>query len=397
MVDRRVVRQVTDEERRARLARRHRLSPAERTDDVVRITDDLIALHATDASTVHLSAAARMVSPSTTAMERALYDDRTLVRMLGMRRTMFVVTDELAPVVQVSCTDAIAVVERRKLVQQLEQGGVAKDGARWLRKAERDTLAAVTERGEATASELSSMVPALRAQLTFGEGKTWGGTQGVATRVLSLLAAEGEIVRGRPRGSWSSSQYRWSPMSAWLPAGAHEVDAATAESELVRRYLAAFGPATAADIRWWTGWTAGKMTRALGRLDVTDVEIDGGPAHVLSGDEREVSPTEAWAAALPSLDPTAMGWAGRDWYVGAHRAALFDRSGNIGPTLWWDGRIVGVWAQRRDGEIVHRLLESVGRKAERAVALELSRVRALVGSARVTPRFRTPVERQLVD
>ena len=64
------------------------------------------------------------------------------------------------------------------------------------------------------------------------------------------------------------------------------------------------------------------------------------------------------AAALdqvPALDPTAMGWSQRDWYLGPHKEALFDRSGNVGPTIWWNGRIVGGWAQRRSGEIVVRL------------------------------------------
>ena len=49
-------RTVTADERRARLARRHRLLPEDRTDDVARIADDLVALHSTDPVTVYLSA-----------------------------------------------------------------------------------------------------------------------------------------------------------------------------------------------------------------------------------------------------------------------------------------------------------------------------------------------------
>jgi hypothetical protein len=82
-----------------------------------------------------------------------------------------------------------------------------------------------------------------------------------------------------------------------------------------------------------------------------------------------------------------MGWRERAWYVGDHTAALFDRSGNIGPTVWWDGRIVGGWAQRKDGEITVRLLEDAGAEAQRASGV--------VGPARITPRFRTPLEREL--
>jgi hypothetical protein len=91
-----------------------------------------------------------------------------------------------------------------------------------------------------------------------------------------------------------------------------------------------------------------------------------------------------------------MGWQERAWYLGEHRASCFDRSGNIGPTVWCDGRIVGGWAQRKDtGEVVVRLLEDVGGEAEQAVAEEAARVQAWIGAVRVTPRFRTPLEREL--
>ena len=91
-----------------------------------------------------------------------------------------------------------------------------------------------------------------------------------------------------------------------------------------------------------------------------------------------------------------MGWAGRDWYLGAYRSALFDRSGNAGPTIWWDGRVVGGWAQRPDGEIVLRLLEDIGRDARTAVDSEAERLRVWLGERRVLPRFSTPLVKELV-
>ena len=90
-----------------------------------------------------------------------------------------------------------------------------------------------------------------------------------------------------------------------------------------------------------------------------------------------------------------MGWTGRDWFLGEHRSTLFDRSGNAGPTVWCDGRVVGGWAQRRDGEIAIRLLEDVGADASSAVDDAAARLRVWLGDVRVTPRFRTPLEREL--
>jgi hypothetical protein len=90
-----------------------------------------------------------------------------------------------------------------------------------------------------------------------------------------------------------------------------------------------------------------------------------------------------------------MGWADRSWFLGPHAGPLFDRNGNIGPTVWCDGRIVGGWAQRPGGEVVFRLLEDIGAEASAAVEKEAAALAAWTGPVRVTPRFRTPLEKEL--
>jgi len=383
-------------ERRARLATRHRLVPARRADDVVDVVRSVVALHATDAASVYLSARARLNAPTVAAVEHALYDERALVRLLGMRRTMFVVPVGLAPIVQSACTEAIAVVERRKLVGHIEQGGVAADGEAWLARVGDATVAALETRGEALATELSADVPDLATEMKVGEGTKWAATQKLSNRVLSVLAAEERIVRGRPRGTWTSTQYRWAPRSAWLPDAEPAPPVEVARAELARRWLAAFGPGTAADLKWWTGWTMGAARSALAAVGAVEVDLDGAVGYVLADDVDPV-PTPAPAAALlPALDPTAMGWTQRDWYLGTHRGALFDRSGNIGPTVWWDGRIVGAWAQHRDGDVVTRLLEDVGGEASAAVTAAAQGLTEWLGAARIRSRFPTPLERELV-
>jgi hypothetical protein len=116
---------------------------------------------------------------------------------------------------------------------------------------------------------------------------------------------------------------------------------------------------------------------------------------VLADDTALAREPKPWAALLPALDPTAMGWTGRPWYVGPHAGRLFDRAGNIGPTVWWCGRIVGGWGQAPSGEIVVLLLEDVGAAAGHAVEAEAARLMSFLDGVRVTPRFRTPIEREL--
>src|SRR5438105_268788 len=145
-------RRITVRERRARLARRHRLAPHTRATTVEDVAAALVALHATDPATVHLAAGARLAEPSVVAaVERALYDDRTLLRMLGMRRTMFVVPRASVPVIQAACTDTVAANQRRLLVQHLTEAGVADDPAGWLVEVGDATVRALAARGEATA------------------------------------------------------------------------------------------------------------------------------------------------------------------------------------------------------------------------------------------------------
>jgi len=353
-----------------------------------------VALHGTDPSTVYLSAAARMATPSAERLERALYDDRLLVRTLCMRRTMFVIPVPLVPIVQAACTDALVPGERRRTLAMLEQNGVT-DADAHLRALEISTLAAIEERGAATGAELAKLVPGLGRQLLVGRGTRWEGTIGLTTRVLFLLSTEQRIVRGRPKGSWTSSHYRWSTMSTWRPEGGVTPGADDARAELSRRWLQAFGPATVTDLKWWTGLTLGQVRTALTRLDVEEVDLDGVPGIVLAGDVEPPPQSAPWVALLPSLDPTTMGWKQRDWYLGGHGPALFDTNGNAGPTIWVDGRIVGGWAQRRAGEVVVRLLDDVGRERGAAIEAEAARLTAWLGDVRVTPRFPTPLQREL--
>jgi hypothetical protein len=393
-------------ERRARLARRHHLAPEYWARGPLEVARSLVALHSTDPASVYLACLARTGAADVAAVDQALYEDRSLVRMLGMRRTVFVVPVALAPVIDAACTRAIAARQRIRLVQLVEQAGIAAagDGARWLAQVEEETLAALRERGQAVGQELSSAVPGLREQFSVGdETKKWAAVAAISSRVLFQLAAEGHTVRGRPRGSWTSSQYRWVPRADWLgPAAAPAPAPEAARVSLARSWLATYGPATAGDLKWWTGWTAGETKRALSGLPLVEVDLDGRPALVLADDVEPVAGSESgsgspWAALLPALDPSVMGWADREWFLGdaEQRALLFDRSGNAGPTVWWDGQVVGSWAQRRDGEIAVRLLRDIGAEGMAAVNEAAERLRQAIGPVRITPRFRTALEREL--
>ncbi|MGW1749901.1 winged helix DNA-binding domain-containing protein [Streptomyces sp. NPDC002092] len=381
-------------ERRARLALRQRLAPGARAGSPEEVAHTLVALHGSDPATVHLAVGARLADAARTVAEteRALYTDRSLVRMHGMRHTVFVFPTDLTAVVHASTGLTVAARERASLLKDMAKAG-APDAA-WLKDVEESALAALARRGQATAAELAEDEPRLREQFVYSAGKSYEGVHTVSTRLLRVLGVEGKVVRGRPLGSWTSSQFRWAV------APPHpELDVAEAQSVLLGRWLVACGPATEADLKWWTGWKVTDVRRALAAIGAQEVSVDEGVGYVVDGDVEPVAgPDLPWAALLPALDPTAMGWRERDWYLAPElRPSLFDYSGNVGPTVWWNGRVVGGWAQRPDGEIVWRLLDKdgVGREAEAAVAAEAERLQGWLGTTKVTPRFRTPVEKEL--
>ncbi|MFD8067907.1 winged helix DNA-binding domain-containing protein [Streptomyces parvulus] len=386
-------RRIGTAERRDRLALRQRLAGAARAGSPEEVAGALVALHGTDPATVHLAVGARLADAAKTVSgtERALYEDGTLVRMHGMRHTVFVFPAELTAVVHASTGIGVAARERASLLKDMAAAGAP--DAVWLAEVEESALTALARRGQATAAELARDEPRLKERFVYAAGKSYEGVHTVSTRLLRVLGVEGKVVRGRPLGSWTSSQFRWAP------APEHpELDPAGARAELLRRWLTACGPATEGDLKWWTGWPVTQVRRALAAIGAREVSLDTGTGYVAAGDTGPVAAPEPWAALLPALDPTAMGWQQRDWYLAPElRPALFDRSGNVGPTVWWNGRVIGGWAQRADGGIAWRVLDGtgVGQEAEAAIGAEAERLAAWVGTTRITPRFRTPLEREL--
>ena len=389
------MRRISVDERRARLGRRHHLALQEKAATVEAAAGRMVGLHASDPSSVYLAARARVKDVTVELIEKALYEERSMLRILGMRRTMFAAPIELARLIQAGAASRLIAGERRRMAGFLSEGGITDEPLSWLKEVEEATFDALVRNGPSFAQDLTKQVPGLSEQISFGEGTKWAGTMGVSTRVLFLLALEGRIARGRPRGKWTSSQHRWATIEDWVPGGLGEVDPAFARQEIIRRWLFTFGPGTMDDIRWWTGWTVGEIRNGLTGVDVTEVEVDGSSSLLLTEDLDPVQAPDSWVAFLPALDPTPMGWKGRDWYLGPHKAALYDRNGNIGPSIWHDGRIVGGWGQAQDRKVVYRVLEPVPASVTKAVAREAVMVENWIGDTKVTPRFRTPLETEL--
>ena len=381
-------------ERRARLALRHRHVAAARTDDVVALTEGLVALHSTDPVTVYLSAAARMRTPRLAAVDEALYERRTLIRHHAMRRTLWVFGHDTARAAHHAATLGLVAVQRRLLHGMLEAAGIT-DPDGWTAAAGAEIVELLAEAGPLTAREVGARLPGCAIPVPVGSGR-FATTIAAHSRVLLLLGFEGRVLRARPTGTWINGQYRWAAADSWLPGGLGALTPQAAAAELARRWLWTFGPGTRTDLQWWAGWTVATARRALADVGAVEVELAEGTGYLLPDDLDPPPDPEPSTALLPGLDPSTMGWKQRDFHLDpAHTPVLFDRNGNGGPTAWVDGRIVGGWAQRRDGEIVLRLLADVGAEAQAALQRQAHELQELLGAVRFTVRFPAPLQAEL--
>jgi Winged helix DNA-binding domain len=369
------------------------LAPDRRAEDVVAAAGSMVCLHGTDPATVYLSAWARVDGITVADLDNALYADRSLVKHLAMRRTLFVFPRETLGFAQAGASERVADAERRRLIRDVERAGLHRDGGRWLSEAGERVLAALSDGREATSSELRDQIPLLEGSIAYGEGKSWGGRVPIGPRVLTTLSAAGRIVRASNDGAWTTSRPRWASMESWLGEAIAPLSESEGTAGLVERWLRVFGPGTAADIKWWLGSTVTAVRRALADLRAVEVDLDGHTGYLLPDDLDDTDPVDPWAALLPPLDPTTMGWFERDWYLGSYREQLFDTSGNAGPTVWWEGRIVGGWRQSDTGEVVLQMLEDAGSEGLRAIESEAVRLTEWLAGTRALPRFPSPLSR----
>ncbi len=384
------MRRVTDDERRRRLAVRHLLAPSMRVDTVEAAAEAVVALHSSDPASVYLSACLRVVDGSLDDVERALYEERTLIRHHAMRRTLWVMTPAVAQAANAGFTRKIARAERPRTAKLFGRNQA------WLDDAIERVVAAVEAAPAPIGTrEVAQAVPDLAEPIVVNAGKRYEGTMAAHTRALLHAAFEGRIVRARPAGSWIGSQYAWVANDDWLAIDWSQPDELTGAIEIVRRWLDRFGPGTLDDIVWWTGSTKGLIGRALAELDTVEVELDGGETGLLLADDLESAPDVGpWVALLPALDPTPMGWKRRDWYLDP-TLDVTDRNGNIGPTTWADGRAVGGWVQRPGGGIAHEADGLVGAH-RRLLDAEIGRVDELIGATGFRVRFPAPNQHRLL-
>jgi hypothetical protein len=318
----RVVRQ--DAVRRRVLAKHDLLSRAG-AGGAVQVADDVLGLHATSPTTPYLSLFERVQGFASDHLEDALYERRDLVRLKGMRGTVFLFSRRLAPLVFAATRAATLASDRR-----------------WL-----------ATNADGYARLAPKVVGALAGQsLTVKQLRQVLGADAELAGVVAMLCDEGRIVRDQPIGSRNSSTFRYRLWAEVLPdVVLDEWDEAAAMRELVRLYIDSYGPVTRADLIWWTGLPARRIDGALSHLGdelvpVSVVGLEGELLMTASALDQTAAVDRGGAPVnlLPMLDPFTMGYRDRSRLLDPSlNETVIDRGGNATSVVLVDGRVAGVW------------------------------------------------------
>lgn len=391
------------------LAHKQHLLPEARLADVLRVSRDLVGLHASGPAVPYLSLWARVHGFQRDMLDDALYESRTLAKVLCMRVTLHAVPSDEVLLFLHACR---VYVERRTPARFRGAGLLAEAGlcpadeaGALLVKIQHQILDLLARRGPSTLSEISQHVPELQATMSHDQGRAYEGQFSIGSRLISEMCAQALLVRARPRGTWRSNLNEYAPLTAWLPGpGLEPGSPQEARTWLVRRYLSAFGPARFEDAQWWTGFTKRDTEAALETLapELVQVAIDGLEiGHLmLADDARQLSrfsePDTPAVFFLPGLDPYIMGYRDRRRYLAAeHEVYVLTRDGNTVPTVWVNGQVTGAWGQRRDGSLVYALFEPVSPGQGRLLTQEAARLEHFLAGEYLAPRYHTEFTRTL--
>lgn len=158
-----------------------------------------------------------------------------------------------------------------------------------------------------------------------------------------------------------------------------EHDPTEARAEMLRRYLAAFGPATRRDLGTWSMMHVPEIGRALERLELRRFRDERGkelldvPDGLLPAAE-----TPAPVRFLPKWDNVLLAWADRTRVLPEqHRRTVIAQNGDVAQTFLVDGFVAGIW-RAENGRVVVTPFAKLPRGAKAEVAAEAARLEAFL-------------------
>lgn len=321
-----------------RLDRQHLTNPAA---DALVAARTLIGAQAQVHSAAILQLRARSVVGAAEAdIDRALYQDRTLVKLWAQRSTLHLMPADDLPMI---------LGLRREHVPGY-QNWYAKEGLS-PEQVDRLVAAVVTalEQGAHSRMDLSRrLVPELGEWARPMLEHSWGG-------IIKLACALGHVCHGpAEKGDGEGAREAlFVHLAQWLGRSLEIPDGRMAMADLARRYLAVYGPATPADFKKFVGFYAGPAQQAFADLgsEIVPVTLGGKTAYVLERDLPALmgaQPAEGQMAVLGLFDPYLLAHTDTGQYLeDRFRPAVYRVAGWISPVILRQGRVIATWTHKR--------------------------------------------------
>jgi Winged helix DNA-binding domain len=342
---------------------RHRLDRRAPTGSLVSVAHALCGVHAQLAASAELALWARVAGLRRDEVREALEEKRSLVKTWAMRGTLHLLAAEDLPLY-------VAVLGPRwddPGGAWLRGFGVTKEQYGAILENVPKALGARPQTREQLADKLAELAgPEIRERVLEG----WGS-------LLKPSARRGDLCFGPNRGR----NVTFVRPDRWL-RGLLRVDGEEARREVVRRFLSAYGPATADDLGRWLGFRGAEPKRMLQALEdeLVEVEVAGAPAWLLAADldALKTARTPTSARLLPAFDPYVVGFRPRALLVdAAHEPRIFRPQAWFSPVVLVDGRAAGIWERERRGRRLEIRIEPFARLStttRRAIAEEADRL-----------------------
>ena len=323
-----------------RMARHALTEPATRLSPAG-VAGVLCGAHAQVLSAAELSIGRRIAGAVRSDVQRALWQERTLVKTFGPRGTIHLLATADLPV----WTGALSALP--------SPAPAHPDGVRFTPGQAEEVIAAIggaLADAELTVEELTEAI-ADRAGPWAVERtmEAFGGKWPRWRQLTSTAAHRGMLCFGPDRGR----KVTYTNPRRWLP-GFRPADGDAALRALLTRYLYAYGPATPQHFAKWLGIPPRSAAALFGGMagELETVELAGEPAWTLAGDTAAPPRPHRGIRLLPYFDAYLVAGQPRErLYPGAAAIRALTPAGQAGnyPVLLVDGVVGGVWHQRRSG------------------------------------------------
>ena len=333
-----------------RVHRQH-LDQRARAGSMLAVASRLCGLHAQVMSSAELTLWTRVEGLDRRAVQRALWEERSLVKTWAMRGTL-----HLLPASELHLWHAALSISRRYLRPNAWRNyfGITLEELDALT----DAIATALEGRELTRKELVQHVGRLTGSAALG-AKLAENSRGT---ILKPAAFTGRLCFAQSLGQ----RVRFTHPATWLAARvAQKADPETTMVDITRRFLAAYGPATHRDLsRWWGG--GGGVTAVRKRIaqlggEVVEVSIDGTQAWMLSAHVRKLRdlPMKRSVRLLPGFDQYVVAASHHASHLlpGNLRSRVYRPQGWISPVLLVNGFMQGVWRHEIKGSRIEVVIE----------------------------------------